>query len=278
MLVEDVKGYVENFAAFGIPVEYKGLKIKPIVAEDAMAFLRAVEVFRIEKNKIPSIEIIRMSYLEFMLSLLIHQEDFSDFLWILEKTLDISFDAKLCKEGWEDHPDEILMEELPNGDAFYYINGRDLEMKLRHRGGAEITIKGVHFTSSEFDDFRSIILFQNIYDYDDMVLSDDVRRVVEQYYALKNKGIHHPTMEDKTVANILNTSYTQEMLRKVPYRTFEKMFHDGVNEVDYIATKSLEPHLKEGHSIDHWIYKPIREKYSEVFKDAGELARKITSI
>ena len=85
-------------------------------------------------------------------------------------------------------------------------------------------------------------------------------------------------MEDKVVANILNSSYTYETLKDVPLRMFDKMFYDGIGKFDYIATKSLEPHLEKGHSIDHWIYKPIREKYSEVFKDAGEVARKITSI
>lgn len=275
--MENVKEYVENFATFGDPVEYKGLKIKPILAQDALAFMKAVEVFQIEKNKIPNVEIIRMSYLEFILSFMVNSDDFSNFLWLLEKTLGLKYDENLRKEGW-DTPNALLMQELPNGDAFYYINGWDLEMKLCRRGGAEITMAGVHFTSAEFNDYKDIVLFQNIYDYDDTVLSDDVRRVIEQYYALKNKGIRIPTMEDKAAAIILNTSYTYETLKTVPLRSFEKLFHDAVGEVDYIATKSLEPHLKEGQSIDHWIYKPIREKYSEVFKDAGELTRKITSI
>ena len=275
--MENVKEYVENFATFGDPVEYKGLKIKPILACDALEFMKAIEVFQIEKNKIPSVEIIRMSYLQFILSLMIHTEDFSNFLWILEKTLGLSYREDLRKEGWEE-PNAILLQEMPNGDAFYYINGWDLEMKLSHCGGAEITIAGVHLTASEFNDYKDIVLFQNIYDYDDTVLSDDVRRVVEQYYALKNKGIRIPTLEDKAAAIILNTSYTYETLKTVPLRSFEKLFHDSVSKVDYIATKSLEPHLKEGQSIDHWIYKPIREKYSEVFRDAGELTRKITSI
>lgn len=275
--MENVKEYVEDFVVFGEPVEYNGLKIKPVLARDGIRFYKAVQIFQIEKNKIPDINIIRMSYLEFIIGLLISSGETEDFLWILEKTLGIEYNPDLRKKGF-DEKDTILSTEMPNGDLFIYINGRDLEMKLRHQGGAEITLSGVHLSSSEFNDYKDIVLFQNLYDYDDTVLSDDVRRVVEQYYQLKNKGTHSPTFEDKVVANMLNTSHTYEQLKDVPLRTFDKMFYDGVSKIDYISTKSLEPHLKEGQSIDHWIYKPIREKYSEVFKDAGELTRKITSI
>ena len=274
--MENVKEYVERFAVFGNPVEYKGLNIKPILAEDAEGFFQAVEIFRIEKNKIPSIDIIRMSYLEFLITLMIESKDVSSFLWLLEKTLGLRHTAEAHKDGFD--PDIMLFEEFPNGDLFIYINDWDLEMKLCHKGGATITIQGVELTSKEFDDYRKIVLFQNIYDYDDIVLSDDIKRVVTAYYELKNKGVHTPTMEDKVSAVVLNTSYKIDEIKKLPLRTFEKLFHDGVSKIDYIATKSLEPHLKEGNSIDHWIYKPIREKYSEVFKDAGEVARKITSI
>ena len=80
------------------------------------------------------------------------------------------------------------------------------------------------------------------------------------------------------MAIILNTAYTIDSLGEVPFRSFEKLFYDGVGKIDYIATKSLEPHLKEGKSIDHWVYKPIREKYSEVFSDANEFANKFANM
>ena len=52
-------------------------------------------------------------------------------------------------------------------------------------------------TIINFNDLKSIILlFQNIYEYDDMEMSDDFRRVVEEYYAIKkNKDIIIPTLE-----------------------------------------------------------------------------------
>ena len=174
--------------------------------------------------------------------------------------------------------DEILLQSLPNGDTFYYINGRDLEMILSHSGGAKIRFGKITLSPDEFDDFRKIVLFQNIYEYDDTVLSDAIRNVITKYYELKNRGIHHPTLEDKAMAIIANTSYTLDALSKVPFRSFDKMFIDCIRKIDYIATKNLEPHLNKDKGIDHWIYYPEKEKYSEVFSDPNKLANKISSI
>lgn len=275
--MENVKEYVEQFVTFGNPVEYKGLKIKPILAKDALRFLDAVSVLEIEKNKIPSVEIIQMSYLEFMINFIMSCNEYvSDFVWILQHTIGIKEDNEFIIEGFK--VNEILVEELPSQDVIYRVNGWDFELKLCHPRGAEIVLSGVKFTSREFDDLRRIILYQNIFEYDETPMSDDFKRVVEQYYAIKNRGIHKPTLEDKMVAIILNTAYTIDSLGEVPFRSFEKLFYDGVGKIDYIATKSLEPHLKEGKSIDHWVYKPIREKYSEVFSDANEFANKFANM
>lgn len=275
--MENVKEYVERFVAFGTPVEYKGLKIKPILAKDALRFLDAVSVLQIEKNKIPSVEIIQMSYLEFMINFMVmYTEYFTDFAWILTKALGIGFEKDKSIKGFPDN--EILIEEMPNGEVHYTLNGWDFQLILCHPRGAKITLQGVDFTTREFDDFRRIILYQNLYDYDETPMSDDFRKVIEQYYAIKNRGIHKPDLEDKAVAIILNTAYTFDTLQEVPLRSFEKLFYDGVGKIDYMATKSLEPHLKEGKSIDHWVYKPIREKYSEVFSDANEFANKFANM
>ena len=275
--MENVKEYVEQFVTFGNPVEYKGLKIKPILAKDALRFLDAVSVLQIEKNKIPSVEIIQMSYLEFLINFMVmYTEYFTDFAWILTTVLGIGFDKDKSIKGFPDN--EILIEEMPNGEVHYTLNGWDFQLTLCHPRGAKIILQGVEFTTREFDDFRRIILYQNLYDYDETPMSDDFRKVIEQYYAIKNRGIHKPDLEDKAVAIILNTAYTFDTLQEVPLRSFEKLFYDGVGKIDYMATKSLEPHLKEGKSIDHWIYKPIREKYSEVFSDANEFANKFANM
>ena len=276
--MENVKEYVEKFTTFGDPVDFKGLKIKPITVRDAEVFLDAVEVFKIEKNKIPDIAIIQMSYLEFLMGIIAVDDNCRDaFLWILETTLGMKYDESKKIDGDTYAPNELLAQVISDDSAFYYINGWDLEVAIK-KGRASIKLIDTTLSSSEFDTFRKIILFQNIDGYDDTEMSDDFRRVVEQYYALKFKGIHDPTLEEKMMAVIVSTSYTIDNLVNMPYRTFDKLFDCSIKKVDYMATKMLEPHLKEGASIDHWVFYPEKDKYSNIFGDAQELAKKVTSI
>lgn len=276
--MENVKEYVEKFTTFGEPVDYKGLKIKPIVVRDAEKFLDAIDVFQIEKNKIPDINIIRMSYLEFLMGIMAMDKLYvDDFLCLLSLTLGMKYKEEDRVGGEEFGANELLSQSLPNGDSTYYINGWDLEINIK-KGKATIRLMDSVLSSNEFDEFIKIIMFQNIDDYDDMEMSDDFRRVVSQYYALKYKGIHEPTLEDKMMAIIVSSSYTMETIKEMPMRSFDRLFSCSVKKVDYIATKPLEIHMKEGESVDHWIFYPKRDKYSEIFGDANELAKKVTSI
>lgn len=276
--MENVKEYVEKFTTFGDPVDFKGLKIKPITVRDAERFLDAIEVFKIEKNKIPDVNIIQMSYLEFLIGVIALDEEYrSAFLWLLSSILGMSYDESKRISGDDFAPNELLSQAINENHVFYYINGWDLEVVVK-KGRASIRIMDTTLSASEFDTFRKIVLFQNIDGYDDMEMSDDFRRVIEQYYALKFKGIHDPTLEEKMMAIIVSTSYTMESLADMPYRSFDKLFDASVRKVDYIATKSLEPSLKEGDSIDHWVFYPEKDKYAHIFGDAQELANKVTSI
>lgn len=276
--MENVKEYVEKFTTFGDPVDFKGLKIKPITVRDAEKFLDAVEVFKIEKNKIPDVNVIQMSYLEFLMGMMAMDEECRNaFLWLLSLTLGMEYDESKRLDGDTFAPHELLSQAINENNANYYINGWDLEVIVK-KGRASIRLMGTTLTASEFDTFRKIILFQNIDGYDDMEMSDDFRRVIEQYYALKFKGTHDPTLEEKMMAVIVSTSYTMDALADMPYRSFDKLFNTCIRRVDYMATKSLEPHLEKGHSIDHWVFYPEKDKYSHIFGDAQELAKKVTSI
>ena len=276
--MENVKEYVEKFTTFGDPVDFKGLKIKPITVRDAEEFLDAVEIFKIEKNKIPSVEVIQMSYLEFLMGMFAMDENYRNaFLWLIHTTLGMEYNDANRIEGDTYAPHELLAQSISDDNASYYINGWDLEVIIK-KGRASIRLMGTTLSASEFDTFRKIILFQNIDGYDDMEMSEDFRRVIEQYYALKFKGIHDPTLEEKMMAVIVSTSYTIDTLSDIPYRSLDKLFDTCIRRVDYMATKSLEPHLEKGHSIDHWVFYPEKDKYSHIFGDAQELAKKVTSI
>ena len=276
--MDDIKGYVDKFATFGRPVEYKGLKMEPIVVGDSELFYNVIGVLQIEKNKVPDVNIIQMSYLEFLLNLIVMDEEvLNGMLVLFNMVFGDMYREELLLEDKEFAPHDLYVSTLPNGEQTYSVNGWDIEMKLRDKG-AKLIIHGVEISPNEFDEIRKIIMYQNIFDYRDEEMSEDFRKVVEQYYALRNRGMHKPTLEEKVMAVIVNTAYTMEQIEKMPLRTFDALFQASVSKVDYISSKALEPHLKEGHHIDHWIYYEEKGKYDGIFKDAESLAKKITSL
>ena len=65
-LVNDVKEYIAPYITFDKPVKYKGIDIYPIKVKDYYTFINAYDVLTIDKNNIPDVNIIQMSYLFFM--------------------------------------------------------------------------------------------------------------------------------------------------------------------------------------------------------------------
>jgi hypothetical protein len=275
--MENIKQYVDFYSTFGDPIIYNNIKIYPVLAKDYYDFLGIVDILKIEKNKSASIEIIQMSYLYYLIHLMLYNEGVKDaFLTLLNLSLHMELEQDKVNKDFAEN--DILLQKLPNG-VDYYINGWDIEIQIR-KNHATLLIMGNPISASEFEDFRRIILFQNLHDFDEieMNMSDDFRKVVEKYYELKNRGVHHPTLEEKALAIISHTAYTLDTVKLLPMRSFDNLFNTIVAETDYIATKALEPHMKKGSSIDHWIYKPKRQKYMEVFQDAETVAKKVTSM
>lgn len=274
-MIEDYKIYIEKYVALCKPVEYEGLRLNPILVEDAYAFKDACDILMIEKNKIPDIKVIQSSYLYFLFSLILSQRGVLDkFLTIMNLCLGVDFNSKNMEQG-DFEPNELLVKETEANTQIFFVNGWDIAFEINGQS-ATLFVEDRKITAQNFEELRKIILFQNLYDYDDIQMSDDFRRVIEDYYRIKNKGRHIPTLEEKEMVVIVNTSYTMETIKELPLRTFELLFNYSIGKVDYLATMPLLPNLKE--APEHWVYKREREKYAEIFSDAQEMVNKVTSI
>ena len=58
--MDNIKEYVDKYVALQKPIPLYGLQIKPILVKDFFQFNDAKDILQIEKNKIPSIEIIQI--------------------------------------------------------------------------------------------------------------------------------------------------------------------------------------------------------------------------
>ena len=281
--MDNIKEHVDKYVTLQKPVPLYNLQVKPILVRDFFQFNNAKDVLDIEKNKIPDINIIQMTYLRFLLTIMIEQDGFKeDFLTILALSLGVKYDATKRNPSFE--PNEILTQQIRKDESEVWVNGWDVRFRVSDDKVILCLYDDedlVEIDDAQFDDLRKVILLQNIYKYDDTEMSDDFRRVVEEYYRLKNKDIVLPSLEDRLMAVCVSSAYKLEELYTMPLRLFDALLEYSIDKLEYQVNKlivNLAQGKVEGLHLSHWVYKTKKDKYSEIFTDAQDLVKKVTSI
>ena len=275
--MNDIKSFVEPFITYDNPVEYEGLKVYAIRVKDWLRFISAYDILAIDKTQISDIEIIQMSYLQYMMQLIIADDRCKDmFLTILDLCFHVRYDDAFYNKDFDKNEVLSFLDE-DTGATAIYINGYNMYFFIENKYRVSIYIDGHLINATQFNDVIKIIQFQNFYDFDDTVLSDDVRKVIEQYYAIKNKGKKMPSLDTKIISVMAKLSYTKNEIKEMDYRTFNKIFAMMLEDEDYNISHLYKVQGAD-INIEHWVYKEDKPKYSEVFSSADEFRRKRESI
>lgn len=240
-MIQDVKSYIAPYVALSNPVPYKDLLIYPITLSQYYEFNINKDILLIEKNKIPDINVIQMSYLKYIIIKLLSDTTSIDnsFFKTKGELYAVTFFSLLMMVFHVELQDIVV-------DTYKYT----------------LKIKNVEISAAEFDEVKKIILYQNLIDYDDTPMSDDYRKAITEYYALKNKGIIAPSLEDKINVVIANTAYTEDSIKQMTYRRFCGVFNMIVDKTDYVVGSNG---YSRKEPPEHWVYKTHKDKYSEVF-------------
>lgn len=222
--------------------------IKPISLKDSEMFLASCDILAFNKNEIPSVEIIQMSYLEFVCKCLISQEIYCDKLInILKYCLGINYPKLLL-----DNKGKPLI--------------RDDEQ--------EVTIN-----SKDFENIRRIIMYQNILHYDDSYVNPEIRQMKAEVDELKNKDIVTPTLERKIAIITAHSGVTKEEQKKMTYRSHCLLFEEVCGETEFTAVRPTALIGKmlggKGEIPDHWIYKKRKGKLDGYIVDADKYSKNI---
>lgn len=240
-MIQDVKKFIEPYVALDMPIPYKDLRIQPILMKDVNEFLYANDILDIVKNEIADVEIIQMTYLQYIIQKLMFDETMFD-------------------------------SNLSNGDIWKYkfivilqlCLGVDASEVSIDKNNNRLIIGENEITSNDFDDIRKIIMYQNVINFDDTPMSKDYKEMLNKYYSIKNVGIAMPTLEDKVDVVLANTAYTSQTLREMTYRRFQKIFEKIIDKTEYIVGAMFKSQgAKE--PLEHWVYKKKKDKYSDVF-------------
>lgn len=225
--------------------------IRPILVTDCERFVNCVEsTLTLDKNYSGGVEVIKMSYLEYICCI-IAQDEYR--LRLFKTLMKLSLGAS-----------DICIEE-PNGK---------IVLGLKYEGSEDIK----YITSKEFEDIKKIILYQNIIDYDDTEVHPDIKKIMEDYYRLSSDGNSRKvTMEEKVCMVANNGALRKKDVLEMTFREFSIRFNLIIDEIEYKINKTAElsGNVKFKDKIEHFIFKKKRNKFDNLFLNADAVKDKI---
>ena len=239
VFVVDIKDLELRYFCNGYDVPYKvkeggELNIKPILVKDYPYYEVAKSILEIPKNETNNIEVIKMSYLEFLITIISGSETHKDLF------------IKIC--------------EL----CFGYVNIGIIEHNRKHCIALcddESIVKYI-ITPKEFDEISKIILNQNDAHYDGRYVSPDNTRSP----SLEEKKAF---ITSKTGIDI-NT--INEMTYRYFDLVYSSSVNNDLYFAQKMVQCSYKYDVKE--DVRHPLFEPPKDPYAEIFEDTGILGEK----
>lgn len=232
---------------FDEPVNYKinkqFVKIYPVSVRESEIFLSSISLFTIDKNATPSVEIIQMSYLQFIIDVLIKQNQDN-----LQKFVNL---LKLClhMEDPKIQLNEMGKPILIDGKFMCPINGQ------------------------QFEDIRRIILYQNIVNFDDTYINPEIKQAMYEVDKLKSKNLEVPNLERKMAIITSHTGLSKKEQLEMSYRSHSLLFEEICGEIEFVTIRPIALFGGNGDKLDHWIFKKTKNKMEDYFINVDKYSK-----
>ena len=236
----DIDFLTSQYFYFDLPVPYKlsdgqEITLEPLMLDKSEIFLSSVGLLTIDKNSSSDVNIIQMSYLQYIADVLITQSAVSkqQFINILG----------LCLKFLHPH------------------------IQRDNRNRPIIVDKDIKITTKDFEDIRRIILHQNIPHYNDEYINPDMKAAMAEIDYLKNKNVDVPNIERKMAIITAHCGLGKKEQMQMTYRSHTLLFEEVCGEVNYMVNKPIALWSNQGDKVDNWIYKTKQNKMDNYFKD-----------
>lgn len=244
----------EYYLTYDYPIPYKDLKIYPVTMRNYYEFNTYVSCFLLDKNSVPDVLVISMSYLEY-LYYVSQQEDGAPFLYYFKMLMYLVLHLE---------EEDQMSFKMEDGKPYFYVNDKK-------------------FNSSDFEQIRDIICLQNDVQQIDYTIQKEVRDAMEKAreYKARQDGNKPCSLEDKFLCASIGSNYKKEELYDLTIRAFnrliERIDHKLHYEIYLSAQMSGMVTFKE--SPKHWMVDLTEEdSYKDVKMDAEELHQKVDEI
>lgn len=224
---------------FGLPIQYKGINIHPVKIIDCQEFYDSVRCLLVPKNKMQDIEIIKMSYLKFILVLSVQGHPYM--MEYLQSLMKITLKA-----------DNITFAENDKGKLILNVDNK------------------YQITESDFDKIKKVITEQNLIQIDEQILDPELeQKIKEAKEFLQKRNGKMADLEQQIVA--------YHCAFKMPYEEIGKLtiyqFHKGIERMNLIKTSDALQgamysgmiSIKDDSSLPNWL--SYIENNSDPYKD-----------
>jgi len=214
---------------YDTPIEVDGLLLYPITLEKYMEFMLCVGCLLLDKNSIPSVEIISMNYLEYLIH--IHKNGNESFSTMLDYLL------------------RLVLHKLESR----------IEFGIDSNNRGFFSIDGVMYNGVTFDHLRKMICIQNSIDLPDENIQKEIRDKADEARRLRSKlsNSKPAKFEDQMVCVLVATGMSMEEVHKLTIRRFTKIL-ERVNakqqyEIFLAASINGMTKFKDTSFIKHWM-------------------------
>lgn len=241
---------------FDEPISYKDLLIYPVTMKDYLEFHWLTSCLLIDKNSIPDINIITMSYLHFLYYC--SAKDNLPYVYMVKKIF--------CMVLHLDFNEEM---------NFY----------LDENQNAMFKIKGVVYNSNDFDEIVKIIFEQNCIRAIDNTIQKEIRDELEkaEEYRMQQTKQKMCSLEEQMICVLISTPLKMEDIYELTIRKFEKILQRVDAKLHYqiylSASMSGMVKFKDENAIQHWMNDLTKDdRYEDVKVDMNEMRNKIESV
>lgn len=238
----DLDYLAKAYFYFDQPVPYKlddehTIYIKPISVRDSQFFLDSVDLLTVDKNSLPNPTVIQMSYLQFILDVLLQGDMKKVNMQKMQNLLVLCLGMKQPVA----HKNEKGKPYLVEGDNEYQI------------------------THKQFEDIKRIILYQNIPHFDDSYINPEAKAAMNQIDILKNQDYEDMTIERKMAIITSHTGVLKKDQLDMTYRSHCLLYEEVCGEVEFTTTRPVALFGGKGNELPHWIHRKKKNKFNDYF-------------
>lgn len=282
--------------------------------KDCLNFYQYVVCLTIDKNNIPDPQVIRMSYLKFIISLSQQDENkylyeyLTNLLYLVFKGqpfhIDFEKDKFYIKILNEDEDIKIynllinkykeMLKRLNIKDKNNDINQENVELyntviTLNENLKELINTKSVILIEKDFNKIRKIILQQNLIKFDDELMNPEVKKALEEAQEFLNKrnGNKQATLEELIFSygcNICNgkTQDYQDIKELTVYQFYKGLERKSLSNQQLMLSTAMGMGGIKPEDVPNWLdHIPEKGLYDDVIlneKEQAELNSKIKDI